>query len=235
MVLYDRGKSEHARIVGEFDDAVSWMAHPEEEGKRGSHAISTDEGVWILDPIDAPNVYHHIDALGDVVGVAVLSAYHARDAGHFARRYGVSVSIPEWMNRVEKRVDAPVQRYTNAPGDAATGFTMRACRPFPGWQEAFLFHEQSATLFVPDSLGTSHQFLLGDEQLGVSVFRRLQPPTQLRGLDPDRIFVGHGEPFTDGAASALANALDGTRRSFPKALLENGTDAVRSGLGAFRD
>jgi hypothetical protein len=211
------------------------LAHPEEEGKRASHAISTDDGVWILDPIDAPNVHDHVDALGDVVGVAVLSAYHARDAGHVARRYDVSVSIPEWMSRVEKRVDVPVQRYTNAPGGAVAGFTTRACRPFPGWQEAFLFHEPSATLFVPDSLGTSHQFLLGDEQLGVSVFRRLQPPTQLRGLDPDRILVGHGEPLTENATSALADALDGTRRSFPRALLENGVDAVRSGLGAFRN
>jgi hypothetical protein len=99
----------------------------------------------------------------------------------------------------------------------------------------FLYHEPSATLFVPDSIGTSHQFLLGDERLGVSVFRRLQPPTQLQGLEPDRILVGHGEPLTDDAATALANALDGTRRSFPRALLENGVDGLRAGLGAFRD
>jgi hypothetical protein len=235
MVLYDRGESDHARIVGEFEDAVSWIAHPEEEGKRASHAISTDEGVWLVDPIDAPNVHDPIDALGDVAGVAVLSAYHARDAGRVARQYDVPVSIPEWMNRVEERVDAPIERYVNAPGGSGAGFTTRACRPFPGWHEVFLFHEPSATLFVPDSLGTSHQFLLGDERLGVSVFRRLQPPTQLRGVDPDRVLLGHGEPRSDDAAGELEAALTGTRRSFPKALLENGVDAVRSGLGAFRD
>lgn len=232
MPMYDRSESECARVVGECDDAVSWMAHPDEGGQRASHAIRTDEGVWLVDPLDAPNVDDLVNSLGDVAGVAVLSCYHARDAGRFARRHDVSVYVPEWMNRVEVRVDAPVERYTLAPGGPDTGFRTLPCRPFPCWQEVFLFHEPSRTLVTPDSLGTCDQNCIGDERLGPVPIRRLQPPDQLRGLEPDRVLVGHGEPVTEDATTALEIALDGGPTSFPRAMLDHGPESVRSMLAA---
>lgn len=232
MTIFDRSESEGARVVGEFDNALSWIAHPREGGKRASHAIRTDEGVWLLDPLDAPDIEERIDDLGEVVGVAVLSCYHARDAGTFARRHDVAVHIPEWMGRIEERVDAPVERYSLAPGGLDAGFRTLSCRPFPGWQEVFLYHDPSETLVTPDSLGTTEQNRIRDERLGLVTVCRLRPPRQLRGLEPDRVLVGHGEPVTEEASAALETALGAGPRSFPRAFIKHGPASIRSMLAA---
>jgi hypothetical protein len=231
MVIFERGPSDGADVTVEFDGGLSWQAHPHEEGQRSSHALRTDAGVWILDPLDAPNVEERIASLGDVAGVAVLSCYHARDADVFARRYDVPVHVPTWMGRVGKLADAPIERYTLSPSPE---FRVLPCRPFPAWQEVFWYHEPTATLVVPDSLGTVDSFCVGDERLGLELLRRLQPPTQLSGLDPERILVGHGPGLTTEAGSALAEALDGARWTFPAAARENGVQSVRSILSALR-
>jgi hypothetical protein len=232
MSIYDRGDSTGAAVAAEWENGRSWIAHPGEEAQRASHALGTAEGVWLIDPIDAPDLETLIDPLGEVAGVAVLSCWHGRDAGALARRYDVPVHIPEWMGRIEERVDAPIQRYTLAPGDA--GFHAFPCRPFPGWQEAFLYHEPGGTLVVPESIGTVDPYLVDDERVGLNTVRRLQPPRELAGLEPDRILVGHGSGVTEDAAEALDAVLDGARATFPDALVENGSTSLRAMLGALR-
>lgn len=231
MVIFERGPSDGPDVTVEFDGGLSWMAHPHEEGQRSSHALRTDEGVWVLDPLDAPNVEERIASLGNVAGVAVLSCYHTRDAEIFARRHDVSVHVPTWMDRVGNLIDAPIERYTLSP---LPEFRVLPCRPFPAWQEVFWYHEPTATLVVPDSLGTVESFRVGEERLGLELLRRVQPPTQLSGLDPERILVGHGPGLTTEAGGALAEALDGARRSFLVAVRENGVQSVRSILSALR-
>jgi hypothetical protein len=237
MVTYDRSASTDAAVVLDWEAGISWIAHPHEDSQRASHAIRTDEGVWIIDPLDAPNVDDLLDPLGEVGGVAVLSSWHARDAGTFARRHGVAVHVPEWMDRIEELVDVPIERYGLAPGGsgAKSGFHTIPCRPFPRWQEAFLYHEPTETLVAPDSLGTTDIHLLDDERLGVTSFRRLQPPRQLGGLEPERILVGHGEPISEDATEALHAAVQNTRRTFPEMLRQNGSDSVRALIGAVLD
>jgi len=161
--------------------------------------------------------------------VALLSSFHARHAGLFARKHDVSVYLPEWMDRIESRVEAPVEQYTLTPDES---FRLLPCRPFPSWQEVFLYHEPTGTLAVGDSLGTTDTFLIEDERLGMSVVRRLQPPQQLAGLAPERILVGHGEPVTENASAALQDVLADSRRPFPTALRENGTESLRAMIGA---
>ncbi len=231
-MFYDRGPPEVAEQTCAWGSGVSWIAHPDERGLRASHAVETDAGVWLVDPLDATNLETILDPLDEVVGVAVLSSWHARDAGVLARRHDVAVHVPTWMGRVPARVDAPVERYTLAPADE---FRVFPCRPFPTWQEAMLYHEVTGTLFVPDSLGTVEHWCLADERLGLPLFRRPQPPVQLRGLAPDRILVGHGEPVTERAGDALANTLDGARRTLPRALVETGPPALRGALAAVRN
>ena len=230
--VFDRDPSEGADITAEFDNGVSWITHPEERGKRASHAIATDEGVWIIDPLDAPNVDEHIGSLGEVAGVLVLMCWHARDAEQFAERYDVAVHAPAWLDRVDDLIDAPIERYSLSP---APSFRTIACRPFPMWQEQFLYHEPGGTLVIPDSLGTTDPFLVSDQRLGLELLRRLKPPTQLSGLEPKRILVGHGEPITEDAPAALADALSDGRLSFLDSARENGREAVRSLVRATRD
>lgn len=237
MAMYDRDAPRDVQVVGEFGDIVSWIAVPDEEGERASHAIATEEGVWVVDPLDAPGVDDLLGSLGEVVGVTVLTCWHARDAGAVADRHDVAVHVPEWMARVEDRIDAPIERYALTPDEGAdtAEFHTIPCRPFPGWQEVFLYHDPSRTLITPDSFGTTEWSRLDGERLGMSLFRRLQPPTQLSGLDPDRILVGHGEPLTENAGTELQASLDRARASFPRALLSNGGDSLRAGMGAVFD
>jgi hypothetical protein len=230
--MFERGESSGARVAAEWDGGVTWIAHPDEEGQRASHAIRTDDGVWLFDPLDAPNVDDLISPLGEVAGITVLLNFHARDAGALARRYDVPVYIPEWMGRVEERVDAPVERYILSPNDE---FQIFPCRPFPGWEEVFWYHEPTGTLAVGDTFGTMSTFLIEDERLGLEIFRRLQPPTEIAGLEPERILVGHGDPIIEDATAALEDALDGARRSFPSALMENGVESFRAFAGAVTD
>jgi hypothetical protein len=230
--IFDREPSGGAEITAEFDAGFSWIAHPDERGKRASHAIATDEGVWLVDPLDAPNVDERIESLGEVAGVLVLTCWHARDAEAFAERYDVAVHAPTWLDRIDDLVDAPIERYSLSPAEE---FRTITSRPFPLWQEQFLYHEPSGTLVVPDSMGTTDPFLVGDQRLGLELVRRLQPPTQLSGLEPERILVGHGEPVTGDAPAALSEALSDGRRSFFDSLQENGEEAIRSLVQATLD
>lgn len=127
MPMYARHDPETGTVVDRWSDGVSWMAHPEETGRRASHAISGDDGVWLFDPLDAPGVDDLVADLGDVAGVAVFSNYHARDAGTFAERHDVPVSVPSWVDRVDERVTGPVERFDGELG--ASGFRVRASNP----------------------------------------------------------------------------------------------------------
>jgi hypothetical protein len=226
--MYERSDSSRARVAAEWDGGLTWIAHPDEEGQRASHAIQTEDGVWLFDPIDAPNSYDHIASLGEVAGVAVLLNFHARDADAFARKHDVPVYIPEWMSRVEDRVDAPVERYTLPPNDEFRIFP----RSILGWDEVFWYHEPSKTLATGDTFGTMSTFLIDDERLGIEIFHRLAPPTEIAGLEPERVLVGHGDPVTEDATAAFEQAFDGARRSFPTAVKENGLESFRAFAGA---
>ncbi|RQG89866.1 hypothetical protein EA462_07575 [Natrarchaeobius halalkaliphilus] len=232
-MAYARDESDGYREIDRFDDGVGWIAHREEFGQRASHAVRGEEGIWLVDPLRAPGVGDLIAALeDDVVGVTVCSCWHARDADWFAREYDVPVSVPEWMGRIEERTDAPVRRYDDRP---APTIRVQRCEPVPMWSEAILFWESHETLYVPDSMGTLDPFVVGNERIGLELFRRLAPPRSLRRLEPDRILVGHGDGVFEDATRALENALAGGRRRFPRALFENGPGTVRSLVGAIRE
>jgi hypothetical protein len=230
--MYDRGKASNPELLLQRSDAINWIAHPDEGGKRASHAIASESGVWIIDPIDGPGVDEWIEELGEVVGVTVLTCWHARDAEIFADRYDISVHIPQGMGRIADIVDAPIERYDSDQG--FDDFETHWCNPFPMWEEIFLYHEGSGTLIAPDSLGTSGAHITGDERIGLELFRRLQPPTAVADFEPDRILVGHGEPITEDASEALREALDGSRRTFPQAFLSNGPHTLKMLVGALR-
>ena len=54
-----------------------------------------------------------------------------------------------------------------------------------------------------DALGTLSFFRAPGERLGMHPLIRPFPPRALRGVEPQRILVGHGEAVTEGAAEAL--------------------------------
>ncbi len=130
MVIYDRTPSTGYRRIDEFDGGFGWLAHPDEAGMRASHALLGDgDDVWLFDPLEAPGIDEAITSLGEVAGVVVCSAYHARDADRFARRFDVPVLVPAWLDRVAERIDAPLERFEGRLADS--GVDVREVSPVP--------------------------------------------------------------------------------------------------------
>ena len=176
-------------VVDQWDGGVGWIAHPEETMERASHALSTDEGVWLVDPLCAPGVADLLADMGEVAGVILLSNYHLRDADVFAERYDVPVTLPASMTGLEDRLDAPVSRLE--VGTAVGGYELFTVAHNPWWQEYGL--TDGETLVVGESVGTADYLRAGEEALGVMLLRRLTPPrAALAGRDPDRVLTGHG-------------------------------------------
>lgn len=163
-----------------------------------------------------------------MTGTAVCADYHARDAGAFARRHGLPVTVPAWLTRVPSRLDVPVER---VEGHVA-GFELR---PLRAWREVIAYRERDGTLYVPDFLSTHSKFTVGEERLGMPTFSRLDPPRGQFDCDPDRVLLGHGEEVYDDATSALTTTLDGARGRFSRALVRNLPGEIRVMAGALRE
>ncbi|MFC7203524.1 hypothetical protein ACFQJC_08365 [Haloferax namakaokahaiae] len=220
-------------VTAEWDGGFSWLAHPNDDGRRVSHAIRADDGIWLVDPLSAPGLDERLAALGPVAGVAVLSNWHTRDADEIAKRHGVPVSLPTWVDRVENAIETDVVRYETELADS--GLQIRRHEPFWGWREAFAYHDSTGTLVIPDSLGTAPSYTVGDERIGVELSQRLFPPEDVLGsVEPDRILVGHGTGVFQEATLALRDALSNARRRAPRAFLQNTGTKLRALLEAFR-
>ena len=226
MPMYARDEVTALRVVDRFPDGVGWQAHPEEGGCRTSHAIrDEDGGVWLIDPLDAPNVTDVYTDLGEVVGVAVLADYHTRDAATFARRHDVPVTVPTGLNRVVERLDVPTRRVVDSLAD----FELRRLNPLRAWRETVAYRERDGTLYVPDVLSTGESFTVGHERLAMNVLVRLSPPRAVfADLDPERVVVGHGTGVFEDADAALDDAVGNARRRFPRALLSSGPRELRA-------
>ena len=203
------------QVVNRWENGVGWIAYPDEEMQRASHAVvGAEGGVWVVDPVEAEGVDDIIDEYGEVEGVVILLDRHLRDADAFARRYEVPIYVPHWMDGVSKKLDAPVEEVHTDLEDS--GYGVYKLIDNMVWQEAVMFSEDDHTLVVPEAVGTSDYFLVGEERLGVHPALRLKPPRTLRRFDPERIFVGHGAGISDDAKSALEGALSGARRRTPR-------------------
>lgn len=193
-----------------FDGGLTWIAHPEEGMQRASHALETEGGLWLVDPLDVEGLDGRLADLGHVAGVVLLLDRHERDAVAIARRHQVPVSRAPGIDRT---LDGPTEDITG--GLPGTDFEFLTLREWPGWHEVGLW--DGATLVVPESLGTVSYATVGDERLGVNPIIRIAPPRSLGRLSPERVLVGHGPPVLDGATPALQDALANARRGLPKA------------------
>ena len=204
--------------IDRWDGGVGWIAHPNETMLRASHALATDAGVWVIDPVDAPGIDDLLAEFGDVAGVVVLLNRHYRDADAVARRHDVPVYVPSWFDQVDE-MDSELRRFDDTlPG---TDYRVMNVVDSFGWEEAALYDDDTGTLVVPESVGNAPYFTTPGERIGVHPMLRLTPPSALRGLRPERVLVSHGRGVSDDAARALDGALDGSRRGAPKLYAES--------------
>jgi hypothetical protein len=114
--------------------------------------------------------------------------------------------------------DAPVEFFDEKLAD--TGFELvweRVYGPVR-WYEGALYHPDRRTLVIPDTLMTAH-LTVRIGRLEVVPFWRFSPPTELGDLAVERILVGHGEPVTDNAQTALEEAVAGVHGNAVGAVL----------------
>lgn len=205
-------------VVDRWDAGISWTL-ADDTMHRTSHALVTDAGVWVIDPVDAPGLDEELEQLGEVVGVTLLLDRHKRDTEMLARRYDVPVSLPAQLSAVAKELTADTERYTDTlPGTTYRTVPLTTNRL---WREVSLFDAESRTLVVPEAVGTNDLFTTGGERLGVHPALRLFPPRERLGsLEPDQILVGHGPGVFDDATGALRAGLRDSRRNAPRLYAE---------------
>jgi hypothetical protein len=171
---------------------------------RTSHALATEQGVWLIDPVDDPEALERVAGLGSPAGVLQLLDRHKRDCAALAARLGVPhLEVPD-----------------DAPGSP---FEIIRLVRRPGWKEAALWWPEQRALVVAEALGTTEHFTLGQGPVGVHALLRLTPPGALRAYVPDHLLVGHGNGVHGShTAAAVEHALETARAGAPKAIVRLG-------------
>jgi hypothetical protein len=72
-----------AEFIDEWENGFGWIARPEEEMVRTSHAFR-DDGVYLVDPLDAVNLDEKLKDFGEVKGTVVFLDRHQRDSEELA-------------------------------------------------------------------------------------------------------------------------------------------------------
>ena len=184
------------RFVDEIESAVGWIES--ERLQRTSHALSVDDRVWLIDPIEGDGVEERLRAAGEPAGVIQLIDRHNRDGAALASRLGVPLhlvpaSLPE------------------------TPFQFLPVLRGRWWKEVALWWPERRILVCADAIGTISFFRAGDEPAGLHPFLRLKRPLALAGLGVEHLLVGHGEGIHgEAAAAAVEHALRTGRRRFPR-------------------
>ncbi len=158
--------------------------------QRASHALVTDSGTWLVDPVDNPRV----DELENVVGIVQLLDRHNRDCAAIASRLGVPHHV--------------------VPTSRLGPFEFLPVRLKRRWREVALWWPDERVLVCGDAVGTVGYFRAGGERLGVHPLLRLRPPRL--DVHPDVILCGHGPGVFGGADAALREALRTARRRIPQ-------------------
>jgi hypothetical protein len=190
------------RTCDETGFGFGWIAAEPPLLQRASHALASGGRVWLVDPVDAPGIEERVRALGEPAAVLQLVDRHPRDCVVLAERLGV----------LHHRL--PFQGVPGSP------FEARKVLDVPGWREVALWWEAERVLVCAEAVGTVPYFRARNEPLGVHPFLRLYQPRGLRNmakcLAPGHVLVGHGEGIHgEGAAAALAQAVQGARRTTP--------------------
>jgi hypothetical protein len=198
-----------AKFVDEFENGFGWIGRPGEKMKRTSHAFVEDGEVYLVDPLDARNLDQKIDEYGEVKGLIVLFGRHVRDSEKLADKYDCPIYVPEWF---ERELDAEVVRVSGNIPD--TELEIHDVVDSRFGNEAALYHENTKTLMVADSLGTARHLRGRGEELGMSPLYRLNPPERLLNFEPERIFCGHGEGVQQDASWIMERTIrEGKRKT----------------------
>jgi len=199
-----------AKFVDEWENGFGWIAKPEENMQRTSHAFVEDDDVYLVDPVDAENLDQKIEEYGEVKGIVILFNRHERDSEKLAERYDCPVYVPEWF---ERKLDVEMKKISDkVPG---TKWEIHNVVDSRVSKEAALYNEETKTLIVADSLGTTKHLRGRGEKLGMSPLYRFNPPKKLLDFEVERVFCGHGEGIQENASELIQETVkNGRRKTF---------------------
>ena len=187
--------------VDESEIGLTWVQ--DEPMARASHALLSDGNVWIIDPVDNPEVMERVAALGKPVAVFQLLDRHKRDCEKVAKRLGIKlVVLPDELKSTPfHSIDVVNNRF---------------------WKEKALWWQAEQALIVSEAVGTSKLFSPSGAGAGIHIMLRANPPRkQLGTYVPQHLLVGHGKPIHGPKATeALQEAMDRSRRDLPMAMLK---------------
>lgn len=177
---------------------------PDEDAQRASHALATETGVWVVDPVDADGLDEQLAELGAVTGVLAAQTRHTRDTVAVADRHNVAVHVPEWMALARAKLETDAGPLDSTlPG---TDYAAHRLIAADEWVEVVLVSESRGTMVVLEAFGTLPSFGTGD---GLGVYPALdEPPRRLADWSPNRVLVGHGESVHDDATATVRAAVD---------------------------
>ena len=169
--------------------------------ERAFHALVDDGRVWLVDPLDGPEMDEAL-ALGEPAGVLQLLDRHDRDCAAIADRLAV-----------------PHLKVPNAVPDSP--FEAIAVVRIPRWRETALWWPARKALVVAEALAANPMHTGGGRAVGVHLFLRAWPPASLRPYRPEHLLLGHGHGVHGPeAAIALEDAYARSRSDLPRALLK---------------
>ena len=191
------------RSIDEHGLGLSWVAA--DALYRGCHALADGGRVWLVEPVDAGDALERARALGDPVAVLQLYGNHGRDCAAVAQRLGVPhLKVPAALPE--------------------TPFSVLPLHWGRLWREVALWWPERTALVVPESIGTSPLFAVGEGPAGMHPLRRLSPPWSLRAFLPEHLLVGHGAPLHGGdAGGGLIDALERARSDIPRVFVRAGS------------
>jgi hypothetical protein len=183
--------------VEEHALGLTWVvADPME---RAFHALVGDGQVWLVDPLDGPEIEDAV-ALGEPAGVLQLLDRHNRDCVEIAGRLGVPhLKVPD-----------------SVPGSP---FEAIPAVRIPRWRETALWWPQRKALVVAEVLAANPMQTGGAQRVGMHLFLRPWPPSSLRGYRPEHLLLGHGKGVHGvEATEAVETAYARARRDLPRVL-----------------
>jgi hypothetical protein len=183
--------------VEEHELGLTWVvAEPME---RAFHALVDAGRVWLVDPLDGPEV-EDAAALGEPAGVLQLLDRHNRDCAEIAARLEVPhLKVPD-----------------SVPGSPFE--TIPAVR-VPRWRETALWWPARKALVVAEVLAANPMHTGGEQRVGMHLFLRPWPPSSLRDYRPEHLLLGHGKSVHGpAAAGAVETAHAHARRDLPRVL-----------------
>ncbi len=185
------------RIVDELPHAFGWIDPEPPWMLRTGHALAVGGRVWLIDPVEGPELEERVRALGDPAGVVQLLDRHERAGAAWAARLGVPLHVVP----------------SALPG---SGLEVLPVPTMPAWREVALWEPVTRTLVTADALATAPGYADGGGALSVHPLLRLRPPHALGELPVEHLLCGHGRGLSGASARAgVADALRTARSGLP--------------------